>query len=149
MKSVVEMLVNNWYMVVALIAVIVVIVTAVYAFFQLPTSKQIEKVKKCLLAWVIEAERELGGGTGKAKLSTVYGMFVTAFPVVKNFISFDTFSQWVDEALDEMRRMLEENQNLKNVIECSNMLISSVEEIKVAEPYIEPTKEEISTDKTE
>lgn len=134
MKNVAEWLLNNWSLVIAVIAIIVVIAMAVYKFFKLPTNKQVEKIKKCLLAWVIEAERDLGGGTGKAKLSTVYGIFVTAFPVIKNFVSFDTFSGWVDEALEEMKKMLEENPQLKNIVDCSNLLISSVEEIKVVEP---------------
>lgn len=70
-----------------------------------------------MLAWVIQAEKELGGGTGKVKLSTVYGTFVTAFPILKNFISFETFSLWVDDALEEMRKLLEQNENLKQVVE--------------------------------
>lgn len=140
MKNVAEWLLNNWSLVIAVIAIIVVVGVAVYKFFQLPTNKQVEKIKKCLLAWVIEAERDLGGGTGKAKLSTVYGIFVTSFPILKNFISFDTFSQWVDDALVEMRRMLEENPQLKNIVECSNILISSVEDIKGIESSEDDSK---------
>ena len=119
MKNAAEWLVNNWSIIIAVIAIIVVIVVAVYKFFQLPTNKQVEKIKKCLLAWVIEAEKELGGGTGKAKLSNVYGIFVTSFPVLKNFISFEMFSHWVDDALVEMRKMLEENPQLRNIVDSS------------------------------
>ena len=117
MKQVVEFLANNWSIIIAVIAILVVAGVAVYKFLQLPTSAQIEKVKKCLLAWVISAEADLGGGTGKVKLSVVYGYFVTAFPILKNFVSFETFSGWVDEALDTMREMLKENTNLKQVVE--------------------------------
>lgn len=117
MKQVVEFLANNWSIIIAVIAILVVAGVAVYKFLQLPTSAQIEKVKKCLLAWVISAEADLGGGTGKVKLSVVYGYFVTAFPILKNFVSFETFSGWVDEALDTMRKMLKENTNLKQVVE--------------------------------
>ena len=117
MKQIVEFLANNWSIIIAVIAILVVAGVAVYKFLQLPTNAQIEKVKKCLLAWVISAEADLGGGTGKVKLSVVYGYFVTAFPILKNFVSFETFSRWVDEALDIMREMLKENTNLKQVIE--------------------------------
>lgn len=117
MKQIVEFLANNWSIIIAVIAILVVAGVAVYKFLQLPTSAQIEKVKKCLLAWVISAEADLGGGTGKVKLSVVYGYFVTAFPILKNFVSFETFSGWVDEALDTMREMLKENTNLKQVVE--------------------------------
>lgn len=117
MKQIVEFLANNWSIIIAVIAILVVAGVAVYKFLQLPTNAQIEKVKKCLLAWVISAEVDLGGGTGKVKLSVVYGYFVTAFPILKNFVSFETFSRWVDEALDIMREMLKENTNLKQVVE--------------------------------
>ena len=117
MKQIVEFLANNWSIIIAVIAILVVAGVAVYKFLQLPTNAQIEKVKKCLLAWVISAEADLGGGTGKVKLSVVYGYFVTAFPILKNFVSFETFSRWVDEALDIMREMLKENTNLKQVVE--------------------------------
>lgn len=117
MKQFVEFLANNWSIIIAVIAILVVAGVAVYKFLHLPTSAQVEKVKKCLLAWVISAEADLGGGTGKVKLSVVYGYFVTAFPMLKNFVSFETFSGWVDEALDIMREMLKENTNLKQVVE--------------------------------
>lgn len=117
MKQFVEFLANNWSIIIAVIAILVVAGVAVYKFLQLPTSAQVEKVKKCLLAWVISAEADLGGGTGKVKLSVVYGYFVNAFPMLKNFVPFETFSGWVDEALDIMREMLKENTNLKQVVE--------------------------------
>ena len=108
---------NNWMVIIGLVALVAAVVLAILAFIKLPTSAQKEKVQKCLLAWVIQAEKELGGGTGKVKLSTVYGTFVTAFPILKNFISFETFSLWVDDALEEMRKLLEQNENLKQVVE--------------------------------
>lgn len=117
MMHYVEWVVENWTLIVMLLALAIAAGIAIVKFVNLPSEKQVEKIKKCLLGWVIDAERDLGGGTGKVKLSTVYGMFVTAFPVIKNFISFDQFSEWVDEALDAMREMLETNENLKQVIE--------------------------------
>lgn len=117
MSNMVMWIANNWMVIIGLVALVAAVVLAILAFIKLPTSAQKEKVRKCLLAWVIQAERELGGGTGKVKLSTVYGTFVTAFPILKNFISFETFSLWVDDALEEMRKLLEQNENLKQVVE--------------------------------
>ncbi len=42
--------------------------------------------------------------------AAVYDLFVQRFPAVAMAVSFDTFSQWVDDALTEMRKMLVENQ---------------------------------------
>ena len=105
-----KMLVENWYIIIALVAVFVVAGCIVYRFLKLPTTAQIEKVKAWLLWAVTNAEKELGSGTGKLKLRQVYDLFVLRFPAVAMAVSFDTFSQWVDDALTEMRKMLDENK---------------------------------------
>lgn len=79
---------------------------------KLPNSVLATKIKECLLAWVVEAEKQYGEGTGRVKLSIVYGWFSSTFSIVKNFITLETFNIWVDEALDRMRIMLEENASL-------------------------------------
>ena len=116
-------LIENWSIIVAIIVVIIMIVLAVIKFTQLSPEQQKAKIKKCLLSWVIEAERDLGSKTGQVKLSLVYGYFVTAFPFVKNFISIETFNKWVDEALDKMRDMLESNESLKEYIDSGTLLV--------------------------
>ena len=52
----------------------------------------------------------------------VYDMFITRFPLVAKIISFNTFSFWVDEALDEMKELLKDNKAVKAVIE-NNIVI--------------------------
>lgn len=105
-----KFLAENWYIIVALLAMIECVIYAVYRFLNLPTKAQAAKVKAWLLWAVTNAEKELGGGTGKLKLRQVYDLFVQRFPAVAMAISFDTFSLWVDEALTEMRKMLVENK---------------------------------------
>lgn len=138
MTNVVMWVSNNWAVIVGLVALAVALGIAIKTFIKLPTSAQKEKIQKCLLAWVIQAERELGGGTGKVKLSTVYGVFVTAFPILKNFIPFEVFSGWVDDALDEMRKMLEQNVNLKQVVEGIQMEVGEA----IVAPHLENTGEQ-------
>lgn len=105
-----KMLIENWFIIVALLAVLEGVIYAVYRFLKLPGKAQVEKVREWLLWAVTNAEKELGGGTGKLKLRQVYDLFVQRFPAVAMAVTFDTFSQWVDEALTEMRKMLVENQ---------------------------------------
>lgn len=105
-----KFLIENWYVIVALLAVLECIIYAVYRFLKLPTRAQVEKVRAWLLWAVTNAEKELGSGTGKLKLRQVYDLFVQRFPAVAMAVSFDTFSQWVDDALMDMRKMLVENQ---------------------------------------
>lgn len=108
--------VDNWYIVFGLIAVVCVVVVAMIKFFHLPTDKQIANLKEWLLYAVTQAEKELGGGTGQIKLRQVYDWAVSKFPWVQ-FISFTTFSGWVDEALDLMREMIKQNQQVKTYVE--------------------------------
>ena len=44
------------------------------------------------------------------KLRQVYDLFVTRFPCLAKVISFELFSTMVDEALEEMRELLDTNQ---------------------------------------
>ncbi len=96
-------------------SVIAVIIVAIVAIIFIV--KQPKKVKEWLLYAVTLAEADLGGGTGKLKLRQVYDMFVMRFKVISFLVSFETFSNWVDAALTEMRKMLETNDNVKALVE--------------------------------
>ena len=54
---------------------------------------------------------------GQLKLRQVYDLFVQRFPAVAAVISFDTFSIWVDEALEQMREMLAKNEHAAAYVE--------------------------------
>lgn len=105
-----KFLIDNWYIIVAALAVLAAGGIAAYRYFNLPSEEQLEKVRQWLLKAVTEAEKELGGGTGQLKLRTVYDAFLTKFPWLAPVISFSRFSQLVDEALEEMRKMLAQNR---------------------------------------
>ena len=72
-----DFLIENWPVLVALLAVLAAAGVAVYRFVGLPTEAQLDKVREWLLWAVTEAEKELGGGTGALKLRQVYDLFVT------------------------------------------------------------------------
>ena len=107
---------ENWEIIIGIICVIVVIVITAVKFFKLPTNEQLAKIKEVLLVWVIQAEKELGGGTGKLKLRYVYDLFLTKFNWLAKVISFEQFSDLVDEALEEMKRLLESNNAVKEIV---------------------------------
>ena len=104
-----DFIVENWAVFVAALAVLAVAIIAIVRFVGLPTASQLAKVKEWLLWAVTEAEKDLGGGTGQLKLRQVYDLFVTRFPWLAKRISFELFSTMVDEALEEMRKMLDTN----------------------------------------
>lgn len=105
-----EAMIQNWPILVALLAVAVVISAAAYRFIKLPTTEQLAKVREWLLYAVTEAEKDLGAGTGKLKLRYVYDMFVATFPWLVKVVSFDLFGELVDDALEEMRNLLASNK---------------------------------------
>lgn len=109
-------LMENWYLVVALMAVAGMVGVCIGRFLKMPTSEQRERVKEWLLWAVTQAEAELGSGTGKLKLRQTYDLFIQRFPALAMAVSFDTFSLWVDEALEEMRKLLKENKTVRELV---------------------------------
>ena len=107
---------ENWSVYLGLIAGMVILITGVISFSKMPKDEQIAKVKELLLAWVTEAERDLGAGTGPIKLRTVYDRFALQFPALFKIITFETFSVWVDEALEQMEKLLQD-ERVKEYVE--------------------------------
>ena len=114
-----EFLANNWYIIIACAAGAAVLVYLIIKFFKLPRSSQIEKVKEWLLFAVTLAEREFGSGTGQLKLRYVYDMFVTKFPYLVQFVSFEFFSDLVDNVLVKFKDMFNTNNAVKQYVVAS------------------------------
>jgi hypothetical protein len=90
------------------ISVIIVAVAGSICYYYGRITKQ--NVMEWLLYAVTEAERLLGSGTGKFKLRMVYNWFISNYPILSRWVSFETFSVWVDMALEQMRIMLEDEK---------------------------------------
>lgn len=112
-----EFIIEYWYIIVAAIALVAGAGFAIYRYANLPTAEQLDKVREWLLWAVTEAEAALGGGTGQLKLRYVYDLFVEKFPWLVKVISFELFSSLVDDALEDMRDMLEKNNAVKALVE--------------------------------
>lgn len=108
---------ENWSLLVVLICGVIAVGYWVRKFTEQPTDEQINKVKEWLLYAVIMAEKELGSGTGALKLRYVYSMFVDKFPSLVSVISFEMFSWYVDEVLEQMKHLLETNKDIAVFVE--------------------------------
>lgn len=106
-----EWLVDNWYILVGLAAVVAFVIFSMICFFDLPTPVKIKNVKEWLKYAVTKAESELGSGTGQLKLRLVYDWTITNFPFVSKFIPFEMFSKWVDDSLKWMEEKLKEDNS--------------------------------------
>lgn len=94
------------------LVILAIVVLGVIKFIRTPRAAQIEAVRKWLLQAIIMAEKLFGSKTGEAKLSFVYDMFVSHLPWLAKIFPFSTFSGLVDNALDDMRELLEKNPDL-------------------------------------
>lgn len=111
-----KVLIENWYIVTALCACTAVAAIAVYNYFGLPSGEQRRKIKEWLVYACMEAERELGTGTGQLKLRKVYDAFLTKFGWLAKFVSFEVFSKLVDEALEDVKEMLATNNAVRGIV---------------------------------
>ena len=117
-KNILDWLIENWFLVVALITCIAFVISLIIRFLGLPTEKQQKKVKEWLVWGCIEAERALQSGTGQLKLREVWNMFcaVPTFTWVARLITFELFSTWVSDALLTMKEMLINNPALADYV---------------------------------
>ena len=77
---------------------------------------QKKSIEEWLLLAVIEAEKQLGSKTGKIKLRLTFDWFISTFPIISKFVSFNVFSSLVDTALIEMKSILDDNKECKNYV---------------------------------
>lgn len=112
-----EFIANYWALICTAAIFLTVIIASAVEFTKEPTEKQLVKVKEWLLYAVTMAEKELGSGTGKLKLRYVYDLFLTKFSWLAKVITFEQFSALVDEALEQMQKLLESNNNIKEIVE--------------------------------
>lgn len=123
-----EFIANNWYILVLAAVAVAVIIYLIMKFFKLPRESQIAKLKEWLLYAVTEAEKELGSGTGQLKLRYVYDMFVTKFPYLVKFVSFEMFSKLVDEVLIKFKEIFNQNKAIKQYVD-SNVTVEHKETV--------------------
>ena len=117
-----KMIMDNWALIIAVIAIILAAGGCVWRFYKLPSDKQQQTVKEWLLWAVTKAETELGGGTGQLKLAMVYDLFITRFPAIAKVMSFDMFCNLVDKALDKMNEILSKNEKIADIVEKRTVL---------------------------
>lgn len=104
-----DFITENWVLIIIVTILLAGAITAAVRFFKKPTEQQVKDVKEWLVWATTLAEKELGSGTGKLKLRMVYDMFVAKFGWLAKLVSFDFFSDLVDEALDETNKLLASN----------------------------------------
>ena len=85
-------------------------------FTNLSENDKIRLIQNWLLGAVILAEKELGSGTGAAKLALVFQKFTEKFPAIAMLMTEEQFNSYVNEALSKMRKMMENNEAINNYL---------------------------------
>lgn len=104
------------HVIAAIIIIIIAIISVTFQFLHLTKEKKIANIKEWLKYAVTLAEKDLGSGTGQLKLRQVYNMAISQFPWIVQLVEFEQFSKWVDEALDWMKKQIDENKAVDNFI---------------------------------
>ena len=111
------LLMEYWWLAIAILAIIIIAFIFLTTYIKLPNSKKAKKVKEWLLFAVVQAEKELGSGTGQLKLRYVYNLALSKFPIFIKLIPFELFSNFVDEALQQLENLIEDSEGVKKYIE--------------------------------
>lgn len=114
--EILKMIIENWLIFVIVLILVLFAVYAVLRFLKLTPQQQLGKVKTALLYMVTEAEKELKSKTGRVKRSMVWEWLVERFPIISLFITEEKYDELLDQALDEFRKMLEDNSSLYDYV---------------------------------
>lgn len=113
MNALVSVIIDNFWFIFSVLLIVSIFGYRIYNFFKAPTEQQLVQIKAWLLSEVILAEKEFGAGTGKLKLSIVYNEFISKFPWIAKIMTFESFSRYVDDALGEMKELLNDDNYAK------------------------------------
>lgn len=114
--EILKIIIENWLIFVIVLILVLFAVYAVLRFLKLTPQQQLGKVKTALLYMVTEAEKELKSKTGRVKRSMVWEWLVERFPIISLFITEEKYDELLDQALDEFRKMLEDNSSLYDYV---------------------------------
>lgn len=114
--EILKMIIENWLVFVIVLILVLFAVYAVLRFLKLTPQQQLGKVKTALLYMVTEAEKELKSKTGRVKRSMVWEWLVERFQIISLFITEEKYDELLDQALDEFRKMLEDNSSLYDYV---------------------------------
>lgn len=131
-----------WFIIILIIAVIATISIKVYEFIKQPNAEQLNKVQQWLVFAVAKAEEVLGSGTGQMKLKYVYDMFITKFPAIAIFISYEKFVEMTEDALTEFKELIANNKQIRKIYSWEENIDLPCEECSIVEPEKEDEKDE-------
>lgn len=123
MTDILKYIVQNWELILTTVFIVTYCGYRIYEFIGFPTEKKKQEVLNRLFVWVVDAEKEFGAQTGKLKLSKVYDKFCLEFPSLKKWFSLEQFDSLVGQALDQMKKLFENNTAKENALKTTELTI--------------------------
>jgi hypothetical protein len=106
-RTILEFIADNGIYIIIILILLVGLITKFKKIFS-------GNLVEWLIIKVADAEAYFGSETGQIKLRAVYDAFVKDRPIISLLVSFDSFSNLVDTALDKFENMLEEDEGVRN-----------------------------------
>ena len=95
-----------------MILVIVILIGGAVAFFK----GEKRSLQNVLLYLCSEAEKMFGSKTGQLKLKYVWSQACSQFKFLTTFMTFEKFSEMVDQCLVDFRHLVETNPNIAGYV---------------------------------
>ena len=111
-----EWMAQNWFNVVGLLIIAVGAIFYGKKYMEKDKEQKISAIKEWLKYAVTVTEKALGEKTGKLKLQMIWSMATAQFPFITKLLTFEQFSDLVDDALAWMKTQLETNPNIRAAI---------------------------------
>ena len=111
-----QFIADHWFTILLGVLLVASVALNVSKFTSMSSAERYELIRGWLLQAVIWAESLYGSGTGRVKLSVVYSAFCEQLPWLAKVIPFETFAQYVDDALEEMRHLIESNAAIAELV---------------------------------
>lgn len=94
------------------VIVLLVLIGGAVAFF----NGEKRSLKDWLLYACSLAEKELGGKTGQLKLKYVWSQACQQFKFLTTFLTFEKFSEMVDDCLVDFKHLIETNERIAEYV---------------------------------
>jgi len=115
-QDMINFIMDYWFLIVIACVIGYLIGRSVKGFKNLPVEVKEENIINFLIWAVAKAEEKWGSNTGNLKLREAYALFVQFYPDIALKIPFETFSEWVDKALEKFNEIASKNKKIKDAI---------------------------------
>lgn len=146
---------ENWTLILTIAGAIVGIVVKTRNWLDKSKDEKawaaIDAIRLSMLSLVTEAEKEYGGGTGSVKRSQVLQKIFEQYPILGQVISVDTttalLDTMIDDALVQMRKLLEDNEAfydlINNTLTLTEADLAELDFVGIEVPGVPETAEEV------